>query len=287
MAEIFHDLPANWQVTKKLLDGAWTQLAGSFESRARHDAFFAYLLTPRSNRWAFASSGRTGTSSALMLLFRLEFGCTNSAGVDDPGDLNRHAEAHRTVQAGVFRSLHQRDDIPSLTDYLDRTLRIATVRHPTTRAWSSFRYLCRSHAERHAQFSRDRIRLCATTGFDWARDPLTRGGFERFMDYIALEVAANGTLQPDNHWRPQWQDIRPAVFRPQILGRVEAPADFVLALVDHLGLAPGDPGPIDELRLNAADQKLADLPDWMSAPSVRDRLRTVYGGDYEAFGYDP
>jgi len=287
MAEIFHDSPANWQVTKKLLDAAWAQLSGSFESRARHDAFFHYLLTPRSNRWAFVSSGKTGTTSALMLLFRLEFGFDNSARIDDPEDMNRDAHAHRAVQAGVFRSLHHRDDIPGLTEYLDQTLRITTVRHPTARAWSSFRYLCRSQDERHAQFAQDRIRLCAATGFDWARDPRTRGGFERFLDYVALEMAANGTRQPNNHWRPQWHDIRPAVFRPQILGRAETPADFARELIDHLGLAPGDAGPIAPVRLNADDPAAAELPDWISAASVRDRLRTVYAGDYEAFGYDP
>lgn len=285
MADIFHDPPATWQVTKKLLDAAWAQLSGAFESRARHDAFFQYMATPRSNRWAFASSGKTGTSSALMLLFRLEFGHDNTACVDDPDDLNRNAEAHRTLAAGVFRSLHQRGDIPGLVEYLDNTLRIATVRHPTARAWSSFRYFCRSQEERHRQFAQDRIRICAVTGFDWTRDPRTRGGFERFLDYVALECAANGGRQPDNHWRPQWHDIRPAVFRPHILGRAEDPAAFRRALVEHLGYAPGDPGPLPELRLNADGE--AGLPDWIATPSVQSRLRAVYETDYQAFGYDP
>ena len=287
MASVFLSKPATWQQSKRLLDASWAAEGARFGSRERHDAFYTYLLTPRSGRWAYVSSGKTGTTSTLALLFRLEFGVENSALVADPSDMNRDAAMHRAVNAGVFRSLHARDDIDSLSGYLANTLRIATVRHPTDRAWSAFRYLCRSQDLRHMQFAAARIRLCALTGFDWDSHARTREGFERFLDFVAIELGEDSALLPDNHWRPQWLDIRPDLFRPDVLGRLEQPDALIAALVDRLGRAPGDDGAIRRGDLNGDPGAMRDRPGWMTAPSVVTRLAHVYGTDYEAFDYDP
>ncbi len=286
MASVFLSKPATWQQSKRQLDSSWTAEGARFGSRARHDAFYTYLLTPHSGRWAYVSSGKTGTTSTLALLFRLEFGHENTALVDDPSDMNRDAAMHRAVDAGVFRSVHARDDIDSLSGFLARTLRIATVRHPTPRAWSAFRYLCRSQDLRHRQFAAARIRLCALTGFDWTRHARTRAGFERFLDFIAIEMGEDSALLPDNHWRPQWLDIRPDVFRPDVLGRLETPDALTEALIARLGRAPGDQAPLRRGDLNHDATTAPDLPAWITAPSVRQRLAQVYGADYEAFDYD-
>lgn len=278
---IFHTPPALQPHVRKLMDAAFAEVGPAFRNRAEMEAFFRYVFTPRSNRWAFLSSGKTGTTSAIGMLFELEFGVPLTASAGSLTDMNRDGAVHHTIEAGVFRALHQRADIDSMTAYLRGTLRIATVRHPTDRAWSAFRYLCRSQDLAHPQFAQDRIRLCATTGFDWTRHARSRDGFLLFLDYVALGLSESGGMPVNNHWRPQVMDIRPDLFPPDILGRMEDPAAFAAALQARLGpsarLAPR--------ALNRSDD--GDHPDWLSESAVRARLEQVYAADYEAFRYDP
>lgn len=278
---LFHDRPAQGPAQAKRLEASFAALGPAFESRTEHDAFLNVLYTPASGRWCFASSGKTGTTSALAMLFELEFGVPLTARVADPADMNADAAQHRTVMAGVFRLLPQRGDVPDIPAFLASTLRIATVRHPTARAWSAFRYLCRSQALGHIQFAAERIRLCALTGFDWTRDPDRPEGFLRFLDYVETAVAHAATRMPDNHWRPQWMDIRPDVFRPDILGRCEDLRAFAAALADRL--RPDAPPPAVPHR-NAGD---TPAPDWLARADIRAKLAAVYARDYEDFGYEP
>jgi hypothetical protein len=278
---IFHTPPALQPHVRKLMDAAFAEVGPAFRNRAEMEAFFRYVFTPRSNRWAFLSSGKTGTTSAIGMLFELEFGVPLTAAAGSLTDMNRDGAVHHTIEAGVFRALHQRADIDCMTTYLRSTLRIATVRHPTDRAWSAFRYLCRSQDLAHPQFAHDRIRLCATTGFDWTRHARSRDGFLLFLDYVALALSETGGMPVNNHWRPQVMDIRPDLFPPDILGRMEDPAAFAAALQARLEpsvrLAPR--------ALNRSDD--SDRPDWLSERAVRARLEQVYAADYEAFRYDP
>lgn len=284
MSQIFFDAPAPHPRVRKLMDAAHDELGSAFGSRLAMETFFTYVLTPRSNRWAFFSSGKTGTTSAIAMLFELEFGVPLTARADNDTDMNRDAALHRTLDAHVFRPLHQRGDIDSMQGYLRNTLCIATVRHPTDRAWSAFRYLCRSQELAHPQFSSERIRLCAATGFDWSRDAGTEDGFLRFLDYVALGLAQEDVRRVNNHWRPQVADVRPDLFPIAILGRAEDMGGFAAALHQALG-TPGRP--LRAPRLNSADGAPASRPDWMARPAVRQRLEQIYAADYAAFGYAP
>ncbi|MGY6632263.1 MAG: sulfotransferase family 2 domain-containing protein [Alkalilacustris sp.] len=261
------------------LESAYAGHAAQFESRSAHDRFMSYIVTPASGRWAFVPNGKTATTSALALLFRLEFGHPLSVALDDPTDLNRDPAPHRLARQGVFRFLHERRDVASLTGYLDATLRLATVRHPLARAVSGFGYLCLSNRRRHPQFAADRARMCALVGFDWERHPDTSEGFLRFLDYVrwSLEAAPHG---PDNHWAPQWMTLRPEVFRPHIIGRVEAFDAFAAAVTDRLGHRP------DDLGSAAALNATGPAPDWAADPAVARAVAQVYARDFEEFEYD-
>lgn len=279
---IFIEGIALWPEQKRLLDLSHACAGGFFESREAHDAFYSYLITPKSGRWAFASPGKTGTSSALDLLFSIEFGNANSVSLHDPLDLNRDPQTHRCVNHGVFRALRQRSDLASFDDYLAKAVRIATVRHPVDRLWSSFRYVCRSDKESHPMFLADRLKMCALVGFDWAAHPYTKEGLVRFLEYIRIIQRETKGLGLNNHWQPQWMVIRPAFFRPDIVGRAERPDRFARELIDALG---GDPG-LGPVCRNRSEAGAGQPPGYFGDPSIRRAIADVYEGDFQSFGYD-
>ncbi|SNT34787.1 sulfotransferase family 2 domain-containing protein [Tropicimonas sediminicola] len=280
-SKLFFDRPAKPAQRAHLLAASYEKIGSCFESRAAHHLFFQYIFTPKSNAWAYSPAGKTGTNSALALLFELEFGVPLKATVSSEANLSDSA-LHLTMAAGVFRELLARHDIESLAGYLDKTVRIATIRNPTGRAWSSFRYLCKSNRLGSPQFVEERIRLTAATGFDWEEHPFTQDGFERFLDYVHLSVSGFAGRAPNSHWRPQWLDIRPDVYKPNVVGRLEEADKFERDLCEALGKRPKGAS----ARLNVNDE-MASLPEWIGRSEVRSRLISVYGKDYEAFGYEP
>ncbi|MFD0978136.1 sulfotransferase family 2 domain-containing protein [Tropicimonas aquimaris] len=280
-SKLFFDRPVKPANRSKLLETSYASIGRRFESRAAHDLFFQYIFTPKSNAWAYSPVGKTGTNSALALLFELEFGVPLKTTVSSESNLSDSA-LHLTMFAGVFRELLARTDIISLADYLDNAIRIATVRNPTGRAWSSFRYICKSNKLGSPQFVDERIRMTAATGFDWEEHPFTQEGFERFLDYVELSVSGYAGRPPNAHWRPQWWDIRPDIYPPNVVGRLEAADKFEKDLCEALGKHPKGTG----VRLNVNDE-MASFPEWMTRSEVRSRLISVYGKDYEAFGYEP
>lgn len=280
-AVIFPHHPADASKRDRLLAESFAQIGDRFIGRTEHDAFYGPIVTPRSNRWAFCSVGKTGTSSVLALLFHIEFGVANTVRLDDPEDLNSNSETHRAVDANVFRLLAQRSDLESLTDYLDNAVRIAMVRNPLDRVWSAFRYLCRSNDMAHPQFAADRLRMSALVGFDWQRHSYTGSGFERFLDYVRMSLQDPATVPRNNHWAPQWLIIRPDVFRPQVLGRLEDPATFARELSDWLGCDTTLPMPAK----NVGDADTTGVPEWINTPVLRDAVVACYERDYLEFGY--
>lgn len=282
MTQIFTESPALWPHQKRLADENFESSKNSFESRQAHDAFFSYLITPKSGRWAFASPGKTATSSALDFLFTLEFGHGNSVFLKDPTDLNQDPQTHRCVNCGVFRRLPHRSDIISYHDYLQNSFRIATVRHPATRLWSAFRYLCRSNREGHPMFMGDRIKMCAVVGFDWNSHPDTKEGLIRFLDYIQYIQKQTAGLGIDNHWRPQWMVIRPDYYKPNLIGRFEEPNQFAKDLIEMLD---GDPEFVP-LRRNQSEGGESELPSYLADPEIQKPLTDIYKEDFQAFGYD-
>ena len=280
--KIFTGAPALWPEQKRHLDQSYAIDGAFFESREAHDEFFAYLITPRSGKWAFASAGKTGTSAALDLLFSIEFGHCNTVSVNDPTDLNRDAQTHRCVNHGVFRSLRVRADITSFRDYLENSVRIATVRNPVNRLWSAFRYLCRSGEESHLMFLGHRLRMCALVGFDWKSHPYTREGFVRFLEYIRIIYTETNGHGLDNHWKHQWMLIRPDFYKPEIIGRAENPSDFVRNLVERLDGAPS----LESVWRNPSDATGSELPGYFAEVSIRNTIADLYAEDFQAFGYD-
>ncbi len=108
----------------------------------------------------------------------------------------------------------------------------------------------------------------------------TRDGFVRFLNYVQLAMEHKDKLRPDNHWRPQWMDIRPDVFRPNIVGRTEALDQFVRDLSGHfdyefVGKAP---------HLNAGDDR--SRPDWLENADITALVGRIYERDFIEFGYD-
>jgi hypothetical protein len=280
--KIFTGVPALWPDQKRNLDQSYASAGAFFESREAHDAFFSYLITPKSGRWAFVSAGKTGTSSALDLLFSIEFGHRNTVSVNDPTDLNRDAQTHRCLNHGIFRPLRGRADITSFQDYLEKSVRIATVRNPVNRLWSAFRYLCRSGKESHPMFLGDRLKMCALVGFDWNSHPYNREGFTRFLEYIRIikeETNGNGL---NNHWKHQWMIIRPDFYKPDIIGRAENPSIFARDLIEMLN---GDPA-LETVWRNPSDAKDRELPEYFAEVSIRNTMADLYAEDFQAFGYD-
>lgn len=235
---------------------------------------------PASLRWAFLNNGKAGTSSARRFLFQLEFGVPLTVAWDVPHDINPDGVVHSLQGAGVFRPALA---LPAPLLRLDSALRLATVRHPVSRAISAFEYICKSHDLRHSWFALDRLRMNAMVQFDWDRDVRSATGFQKFLDYIAQMQAEAGRFDINPHWRPQIDNVVPAIFRPQILGRLEDMGAFYRDVAAQLGqsLPDGFDGIVAN-RQTYADDRTA----WLT-PGARDRITTIYAADFEWLGYDP
>ena len=195
-------------------------------------------------------------------------------------DINPDAAIHMLAENGVFtRALWQGLSAGELTTPNGPAERICVVRDPFARAVSGFRYLCESHRRQSPWFARDRFRMNAVVRFDWSTEPDTARGFHKFLDYIAWQTDTEGPDAVDAHWRPQAVFVKPAVFRPTLVGRMEDMARYWQSLSERLGVAlPGDAA----LWRNRQPQ----APDSLTEDTVaRRRVRALYSGDYEAFGY--
>ena len=283
-ASVFHDAPRyDWKIIQDLLNAEQARAPGAFKHSMQLREFFRYIITPASNRWAFKPNGKTATTLALTGLFAVEFGCLPSTGIIDPTDQNANPLPHRLTGYDVFRFLLNRHDIKSLSDALQSTCYIATVRHPVTRCISSFRYLCASHDRSHVQFAADRTRMSALTGFNWSRDPNTVDGMMRFLDYIEISNEYSTSRLVDNHWRSQFDTIRPDLFPPDIVGRTENMREFFGELASRFNCPMPWLEELLAIRMNrGAETDVSELGD---DTSVKRRVAEVYRKDFDAFGY--
>lgn len=280
---IFPDSAPAWPKQRARLRKALEKHGKRFAGEAQCLQYFHYIVTPRSGLWAFKPSGKTGTTSTLHFLFHLEFGRPLRAAVTRLGDLNIDQAAHELARARVFAFLPERDDTKNCLTYLRRTLRLATVRHPAARALSGFRYFCRSQAEGKEQFAVDRLRMNALVDFDWERHPDTPEGFVRFLEFIRLELAENTTRQTNEHWAPQHLNIRPEIFRPQLLGRTEDLPAFFRAIAERLDRPL--PAGVD-LATPRNPQAPVEHEAFLNHPQARRLIAEVFARDFEVFGYD-
>lgn len=268
------------QIVNAKIDADWKDHAEAGAERAQISALVHLICTPPTRRWAFLVNGKSGTSTVLDLLFRIEFGQFITTSVRDPNDLNTANSAHDLVHAGVFRLLaHQELGLSDIAE----VPRLVTVRHPSTRALSGFRYLCRSHELSHPAFRMERLRLSAETKFDWTRDCGTIRGFNLFLDWIEAGVETDW-IDVNPHWRPQSLNAFPKIYRPDVVGKREDLPAFVRALSERLAFD--------------ADELIGEIPTHnvqsggttdqiLSDEGVARRLRTVFAADFENFGYDP
>lgn len=244
--------------------------------------FLDYIFTPADGSWAFLPSGKTGTSSALAFLHHLTTGQPLTARLQESSGMNPDQAAHELHRAQVFCALLSRGDRSGPDNYLQRTLRLGTVRDPLARALSGFCYICRADAAGLSQFYAERARMSVLTGFDWTRHPFTAGGFERFLDYLRSDLAHHAERPVDSHFRPQVLNLRPGLYRPDLLGRCEDLPGFFREVAERLGrrLPEGAVAAAPRNR-GGAD---ADRAAWVTAAGRR-LAAEVFAADYERFGY--
>ena len=236
------------------------------------------MILPPSMRWAFASIGKSASTTTLRFLFKAEYGTELTARYDSRHDINPGAVVHQLAEAGVFaRAYALALDADALV--ARTTERICVVRDPAARALSAFAYLCRSDREASPWFLTDRLRLNAF-GFDWTRHPDTAEGLRIFLDFIEAETELAGVQSLNPHWIPQTAFVLPGLFQPTLIGRMEALPEFFAELAQRLD----QPAPTEigwENRQSHDDQARAML----DAPGMRARIEQVYATDYARFGY--
>ena len=243
--------------------------------------FLNLIILPPSLRWSFISVGKSASTSTLHALYVLEFGHPLTADVTPLDDINPHAAVHTLPAHGVFaRALEQGLSMPDLLGLASLQERICVVRDPLDRAVSGFRYLCTSHRLKARWFARDRFLMDAAVGFDWDRHPDTAEGFERFLDFLAWQIDSSGVDSLNGHWRPQAAFIKPEVYAPTLIGRMEdMPAYFDL-LSSRLGVTHK----VERLQKNS--QPETDLSALCTA-AARRRCAELFADDYEIFDYTP
>jgi hypothetical protein len=249
----------------------------TFPSDAVAHNFLFQIVLPPSRRWSFISVGKSASTSTLHALYGAEFGHPLTANMTPLHDINPNAAIHTLPDHGVFaRALWQG---LSILDVLGiGAERICVVRDPLARALSGFRYLCRSHRQKARWFARERFLMDAAVGFDWDTHPDTPAGFERFLQFIAWQVADSGVDSLNGHWRPQAAFIKPAAFRPTLIGRMERMDQYYDALNARLSPTP----PITHLWKNRQD---ADGTDALLSPASLRLCTALFAQDYQLFEY--
>lgn len=280
-ARLFQDAKPSPKTVRERARDAKDRQPGHFGSVDGALRFFRNIRMPASGRWAFKSVDKAASSSALRFLFEMEFGVPLTVAHDSTTDINTDTIAHLSLGADLFRTPLE---IADGTAQMAQALRLATVRDPGRRAVSSFLYICRTQDQRSGWMVQDRLRLSALTGFDWNRHPRTRDGFLRFLDYVdyAHTDAEGGGRPVNTHWMRQTWLIRPAIFKPDLLGRTEAMDLFYAEVADRLGraLPQGWTGP----HTNAQDPEPG--ADLLTDGTVRRRIAGVYAQDFVEFDYD-
>lgn len=247
---------------------------GIFTNAEDVGAFLARVELPASRRWALAVNPKCACTSVKRFLFRLEFGCDLSANYTSLFDINSDAPAQRLSVAQVFRGLNLIDNPETV---LGETLRLTTSRHPATRAVSMFTYICQSNRSGHPFFVDERLRMNALVAFDWERDPNTRTGFSKFLDYIAICFDSAPVAAVDFHWRRQVDTVRPDFFHPELVGDVDDLPSFYAKLAARLAPESKVDLPVGASNRHGSHETALRL---LSAQNLR-RVETVYAADYE------
>ncbi len=236
------------------------------------------IYLPADHSWALICPAHTATLATYELLFRLRFGAALPPHPQPTHGVGPDTTAETLAAASVLRPC-----IETLkgVDLLAKTLRITIVRNPTDRAIAAFEALCAAQDAGTPWLYNDRLRLTAQTGFDWLRHARTADGFGKFLRYVATHCSNEAELPVNPNWRPQKRIIKPDLFQPDIIGKVEDFRAFGASVAAGLGLAAIDIQPFaprhePPLRREA----------YLNRATNRELLGKIYAGDYETFGYD-
>jgi hypothetical protein len=240
------------------------------------------MIVPSSLRWVYNKNAKTATTSAGHFLFRQEYGSLLNASWVDPFDVNQSAAGHYldTDRYGIFRNLRYIDNSAII---FDSALRLTTARHPVPRALSSFHYLCKAQDLGHIYFSMDRVLMCALVGFNWEQDMYTSKGFEKFLDYIGVIQSELGRQQVNEHWRPQYINVRPNIYKPDVIGRTENMHAFYTEVAERLGNPPPEP---EKNTVRNSQTYKTDKSSLLTPDAIR-RIEEIYAMDFEWLGEDP
>ncbi|MCB4454687.1 sulfotransferase family 2 domain-containing protein [Leisingera sp. McT4-56] len=280
MPSTFHHPRLRGPRRQALLDAAVRNFPEQFKVKDDAAAYLTAICAPHSRRWVFCSNGKSGTSSAKRFLFELEFGARLNARFLSTTDINPDAVSHQLIASDVFRPL---SFMPDGLDVFAQALRLATVRHPESRAVSAFLYLCKSNELGFQWFVRDRLHMNALVQFDWENDMRTPRGFEKFLRYIEICVENRGPQSVDPHWRPQHATIRPEIFLPGLIGKTEALPEFFKKIAEQLDQPL--PGSWEAPAANKNPDQTARAK--LMSPAARKLIEKIYVQDFEQFGYQP
>ncbi len=276
---IYHTAEAPPPQRRAMAERTLARFPGAFGTEAEALRWLNGISMPASSRWAFVGNAKTGSSSIKRFLFMLEFGMPLTVSFESPSDINPDAVSHALTRAGVFRAL---PSIPSGLMLMSRALRLAASRHPVSRAISSFNYICQTDVERSPWLLGERLRMNATCGFDWSKDRFTHAGFLKFLDHLALINQHQGDPVEDPHLRPQVRNVRPDIFKPDLLGRTEDLHGFFRAIAERLDR----PLPADvDLPISNRQNSAAMAEALISGESKR-RIATVFAADFHWLNED-
>lgn len=239
--------------------------------------FFNSIYMPASKRWAFKMNHKAASSSAMRMLFALECGHHITASYRDEHDINNDAISRLLTNGDFFRRIHYTQ---GGIEALGSVERIAIIRHPARRVLSAFLYICLAQKRQNRAHAEARLEMTAMTGFDWNVHMDSVKGFIRFLDYIEAIAELRPHRRLDGHWRQQYENIRPDVFKPTILGFTEFMKGFRNTLSERFGVR-NLPVPASNVQTGEGDVYTACL----QAPGVRKRIEHLYRQDFETFGY--
>jgi hypothetical protein len=241
--------------------------------------FLSLIILPPSKKWAFISTGKNASSSTLNFLFHAEFNTHLNANFSSPTDINPEAVVHKLADVGVFSRAILLGMTATELLQQENMERICIVRNPYERAASSFRYFCQSNEAGLSWFLTDRLRANAM-GFDWDTMPYTEKGFRIFLEYIEATIEALGVDMVDGHWRPQIDVIKPKIFQPTLVGRMENMDVFFTTLADRLNTT-------HEASENLfwKNRQTDPLQDGIMNAAIRKKMESIYKQDFEEFGY--
>jgi hypothetical protein len=257
-------------------------VADQFGSPVALEQYLKLIVQPPCRAWRYQLNGKSGSTFTLNLLFELEYGHPFRAHVSTFETGNQHSDfaLFAQLEAGLLdTALHQCDGWHDFRAFSG--LRLATVRNPYHRAVSGFHYLCRSHTLGDRRFLPERLRLMALADFDFERDCGTVAGFDRFLGYVRDFATSFGHEAVDPHWRAQALNIRPELYEPDLVGRVEAMSDFALEVARRL-----DRPLISDLACLRRNRAVFDSPeDLLGSPNIRRKIEQIYAADFDLFEY--